>query len=342
MVTVNVIDTGHIGESDIFTVYSSSRLGKIYYVATYTQDTSFFCVSALSPDTVVLVKKFKQTNIYRLRQYESYRFDGTDGEDLSGTRIESNKPVAVIAGGIVDIGNNGYATDKDGALEQLPPVSSWGHTHTLAPFIGSDLGYVFRIYAGPMLTTVYISDNSMSIVPIRPEEYYEGIGDKVITLISDQPVMVSQYIVGNQRFGYHYASVIIIPPVTSYSSNVTFSVFGYAGITYSVAYYINVVMACTFVDELLLDNNVAVWDDQLSSNDEEMCCVRKAIDTGEHCVEHANPIARFFVYVYGICSPSCVSSFVYPGSDVYFNNETDGLNTTLPTRTGKEVIVTEA
>ncbi|XP_072017957.1 uncharacterized protein [Amphiura filiformis] len=56
MVAVHVIDSESI-EGDVFTVYSSSRLGNVYYVATYTPDTSFFCVTALSPDTVVSVKK---------------------------------------------------------------------------------------------------------------------------------------------------------------------------------------------------------------------------------------------------------------------------------------------
>ncbi|XP_072041377.1 uncharacterized protein [Amphiura filiformis] len=333
MVNVHVIDTVDL-EGDAFTVYSSSRLGTVYYVATYTQDTSFFSVSALYPDTEVSVKN-KFNHKYYLKQYESYRFDGSDGEDLSGTRVESNKPVAVIAGGIVAIGHTGYG---GGALGQLPPVSSWGHTHILAPFIGSDLGYVFRVYAGTILTTVLISDNSMSTIRIMPEDFYEGTSEKVLTLTSDQPVMVSQYIVGNLRFGQHYESMIIIPPVTSYSSNVTFSVFGYEGITYSVAYYINVIMECAYVDGLLLDTKEAEWDDQLFSDNADdipMCCVMKRINinnTGEHYVEHANPNARFFVYVYGICSPSCESSYVYPASDVYFGNETYGL-TTLPTRT---------
>ncbi|XP_072017970.1 uncharacterized protein [Amphiura filiformis] len=333
MITVHVIDTEYI-ESDIFTVYSSSRLGNLYYVATYTPDTSFFCVTAIFPDTVVSVrKKFQQNNIYHLRQYESYSFDGSDGEDLSGTRIESNKPVAVIAGGNVAI--RGWIGNGDGALEQLPPVSSWGHTYVLAPFLYSDL-YVFRVYAGTMFTTLHISNNDT--VTILPEDFYEGTGDKVLTLISDQPVMVSQYLTGRGR--QNFESMIIIPPVTSYTSNVTFSVFRYKGFRnnnrdHLALYYINVVMECTYINGLLLDNQETVWDDQLSSDNKEMCCVRKGIDTGEHYIEHANPNAQFFVYVYSICSGRCASSYVYPASDVYFRNETNG-RTTLPTSTDGE------
>ncbi|XP_072018025.1 uncharacterized protein [Amphiura filiformis] len=329
MVAVHVIDNEFVG-GDVFTVYSSSRLGNVYYVATYTPDTSFFCVTALSPDTVVSVKKkFQQNNIYHLRQYESYRFDGSGGEDLSGTRIESNKPVAVIAGGNVAIrAGIGFG---NGALEQLPPVSSWGHTYVVAPFFNS-YPYVFRVYAGTMLTTLHISNDYRVTIP--PEDFYEGIGDKILTLLSDQPVMVLQYLTGN--FFQNFESMIIMPPVTAYTSNVTFFVFRYKDITiyyHPARYYINVVMECTYIDGLLLDNQATVWDDQLSSDDKEMCCVRKKIHTGEHYVEHANPNAQFFVYVYGICSGPCASSYVYPASDVYFRRDTNG-RTTLPTSTG--------
>ncbi|XP_072046734.1 uncharacterized protein [Amphiura filiformis] len=329
MVAVHVIDTGFI-ESDIFTVYSSSRLGNVYYVATYTPQTSFFCVSALYPDTVVSVKKtLQENNIFHLKQYESYRFDGSNGEDLSGTRIESNKPVAVIAGGETAIGENAWVGNSDGALEQLPPVSSWGHTYVLAPFLLSDLGYFFRVYAGTMLTTLSISDNDT--VTILPEDFYEGTSNEVLTLLSDQPVMVSQYITG--AGSQHFESMIIIPPATSYTSNVTFSVFMHDGtISDLLEYFINVVMECIYIDGLLLDNQETVWDDQLSSDFDDMCCIRKGVNTGEHYVEHANPNAQFFVYVYGICRGRCASSYVYPASDVYFRKETTGL-TTLPPST---------
>ena len=102
-VSVLVIDNEY-GNHDGFVALNSRQLGTQYYIASYipyysSEYLSSFCLSALDEKTQVAIQtRAGQEYEVSLSAYQSYRFDGGKNEDLTGTYINSDKPVAVISG----------------------------------------------------------------------------------------------------------------------------------------------------------------------------------------------------------------------------------------------------
>ena len=274
-------------------VFPSSQLGKRYVIASYrprySPYPSFFCVSSLYENTSVNITT-SDGRLVRvlLSQYASYRFDGIDSEDLSGTQLESDKPIAVISGSRPSISDE---TIYDGIVSFLPSIESWGYHHILTPLQSLIAGYVYRVFAMNINTMINVSDSNM--ITLQPGEYYEGdvSGDTLIKVASDQPVMVVQYFKKEP-------SMLIVPPITSFAdNNVTFPVMTYTN--YGHTYHINIVSECRYTNDFILDDNIRINDwEQFAL--ENMCCIRGQVATGTHTVSRTNPLATFFVFVYAL------------------------------------------
>ncbi|XP_072047497.1 adhesion G-protein coupled receptor G7-like [Amphiura filiformis] len=292
-------------DCDTYLVYSTSQLGTQYYVASYkpyaTRFSSLLCISSIYPNTSInITTPAGETVQIILKRYESYLFDRNEGEDLSGTFVQSNKPIAVISGVIT------YVPDEkvcclDGLIEQLPPVHSWGYTFTLTPFLSLNYGYVYRVFTTIHSATLIMSDGN--ITHIADESFYEEdvTGDTVVSFTSDQPVMAVQYMKGSHANMPDRGdpSMLIVAPNTAFTADVTFPVIEYTG---GHTYYINVILECDYVmdDGVLLDGTHFTSSDSLSSSDNSMCCLRSNVSIGHHTVSHTNPTARFSVIVYAI------------------------------------------
>ena len=306
-------------EGDAFQSIQTSQLGKKYYVASYrpyaTHVSSFVCVSAVNSNTSVSISTQSGLEHVFLQQYESYRYDGRDYQDLSGTLVQSDKPIAVISGSTSLIGSG----TASGILSQLKPTESWGNVYYIFPFKELTSGFVYRVFASDK-TTLDMSDDGVII--IQSGEFYENdvSGNSIVSFQSDQKVMVVQYMksyhAGNNwgGLGRGDPSMVVVQPVSLYTNNVTFPVFEYTRSGHT--YYINVVTECENVDGLVFDDSTqaASWD-MLTTNDQTMCCVRSNVTSGYHSITHANQTARFSVSVYAICN-GCTSSYAYAATGI--------------------------
>ena len=160
LVSVLVIDNEY-GSHDGFVALNSQQLGTQHYIASYkpyhSSDPSFFCLCALGETTQVTIKtRAGQEYDVTLSAYQSYRFDGEIFEDLTGTFINSNKPVSVISGIFtwvpITIGN------IDSLMVQNLPLKSWGTNFVLSPFFGRDSGYIYRVITANTSTSLQISN----------------------------------------------------------------------------------------------------------------------------------------------------------------------------------------
>ena len=323
IVNVHVINNDK-GEGDGFVVIPTDQLGTKHYVESYQpfyeSDPAFVCITALHANTSIYIqtnqKKIRQT----LCQYESYRFDGDQNEDLSGTFVEGDKPIAVISGVLakVLISLRGHA---DGLLVQIPPTNMWGMKYIIAPYQSLDDGYLYRVQTLNISTTLNMSDGEA--IEIRPEEesFYEAdvTENGEISFTSNQPVMVVQYI--KKR-----PAVLIIPPVTRYGHNVTFPVFGFAdlvSVTYS--HFITVIAECSAIySGFSLDGVGVVEWHQNSTVDGAMCYASREVPPGQHSITHTNPVTTFAVSVYGICK--CPSSYAYSAKAYYSQGKYHHIN----------------
>ena len=233
-VIIRAIDHVHVyaiendgAGSDAFQAIPASQLGTKYYVASFRPWFTFYksCVSAIHADTFVLISNSSgHVHNVTLQQYESYRYVGGDLEDLSGTLVQSDKPIAVVSGSYSQIPTGTCCPDM--ILEMLNPVQNYEKTFYAFPFLSLSSGFVYRVFASDLSTMVYMSGGN---VTLEPGEYHEvDIAQDIgVYIEADQPIMVAQYMKGNNANNPPGGdpSMLIVASVLSYTNNVTFPVF---------------------------------------------------------------------------------------------------------------------
>lgn len=120
------------------------------------------------------------------------------GNDLTGSLVESNKPIAVFSGhmraGIPEGFNNIGTTrpSRDHLVEQLPPINLWGNEMIVVPYESSDSPDVVRILSATNGNIVSI--NNGIILPLNAGEFYEIPALPEPSVIqSEFPILVGQY-----------------------------------------------------------------------------------------------------------------------------------------------------
>lgn len=117
--------------------------------------------------------------------------DSLPNPDLTGTLVESNKPVAVFSGHqCADVPLRVPFCNY--IVEQIPPISSWGMHFILGKF-ARRTSYAYRVIAAYPNTKIF--ENSLLVKELGIGEYYENssAGQRNIQLTATKPVLVSQY-----------------------------------------------------------------------------------------------------------------------------------------------------
>ena len=322
-VSVHVmVNEGRAGDG--FLVLPTSRLGTDHYVLSYQPLSrlsrtwsSFILVSASNSDvtTVKITNKSDHKRSISLEKYESYQLISLPGEDLSGSRVIGDHPITVIAG----TENSLVGTDGFGStlVELIPPVCMWGTFVVMSPFAGKDNGYKYRVLGTNVTTNVTIGLSDVETVTLTEGQCYKGdvIDDTIVTIESNYPILVMQYIKGGGKPIAADPSMIFAPSTSMYNRNsTTFPVYSVPG--GSCKYFIHVIIECAFVQGLLYDNNASVgnWK-RLKSDNEEICSVGENVTAGVHTISHEDSEAKFTVAVYGLgVEDNYETSFSYPAS----------------------------
>lgn len=109
--------------------------------------------------------------------------------DLTGTRIESDKPIALYGG------HAGTTIGSDGAtnplLEWMPPISFWDTSFVTAPLPRRSESY-YTIVGHTQNTRVWL--NGFSLLTLSPGESYFFQEDEPIRLTSSHPIAVAQHV----------------------------------------------------------------------------------------------------------------------------------------------------
>ena len=312
---VYVIDNEFAG-GDSFLALPIFELGTKYLVASFSsvdpKYPSFFCVSALNEKTHVGFRSYAgRENHVVLQAYESFRFDGELGEDLTGSLVVSDKPIAVVSGAYTQVPTG---TDRlDGLLEQLPSAESWGRNYILSPFLGRKSGYLYRVISSEHSVLLTISGEG--VASLKAFSIFERriVGDEMISITADCPVMVIQYMTGydSEDPPRGDPSMIVIRPLKAFTNNLTFSVLPLK-VPQHVAYNVHVIVNCSAVNQLVFDNTLPWTNVGLLQNEETlMCLVRGQVGIGVHSTAVMDASERISVYVYAICTV-CGTSYVFP------------------------------
>ena len=194
--------------TDTYLAYPVTVLGKSYRVMGYkwlaSDLLSQMAVIAVEDNTKVSITPSAKTRGGKragvpfeitLDRGEVYQvipdFNPGRPSDLTGSLIESDKPVAVFSGH-----NCAYVPVNDYKacnllVEQMPPLQSWGRQFFVGTLAGRQSS-VIRVLASEDATEIF--ENNIKVATLNTGEFYENPNLKVNTMLTaTKPVLVSQF-----------------------------------------------------------------------------------------------------------------------------------------------------
>lgn len=312
----NVLPVPALGTSYMLQTYDSKKAS-----STYSNDirASFLIVAVKEGTTTVQITPTAktdgnnlpgQTYEVTLSQFQSYHVmtknysdDNKDG-DFSGTRIVSDKPIAVFNGNTLAAvpGGSGATSGYDHIFEQAMPTNYWGKqfvvTSSRCP-TGMELG-------DDEVKITALEDNT--IVTCNRHTMFElNSGESTsftmnletsscVYMESNNPIAVYLYNHSHGSTGEQYGdpSMVWISPVEQTLQEVTFSTFNVQEVNY---HFVNVVCYTEHVSDMTLDGaNISSHFTPVPSNP-VFSYARESISHDIHTLRCSG---GFIAHVYGI------------------------------------------
>lgn len=232
--------------TDTYLAFPVDALGLAYRAVGYkwlSDDLlSQFAVAATEDNTTVTITPSIRTSggepagtPYRvtLNRGDVYQvrpaFDPTREDDLTGSLITADKPVAVFSGH-----NCAYVPERSWKAcnllaEQLPPVDTWGKEFVVGNFAGRSSS-VIRVVAHHDGTVVY--ENGREVAALNAGQFYENpMVTEPVLVRGTEPVLVMQYAKGFTAPTQAWEGVdslgdpmmILIPPADQYLNSYNFA-----------------------------------------------------------------------------------------------------------------------
>lgn len=352
--------------SDVAVIFPKESIGTDYYTMCYQPhiDSYFdeygieyyrsgrnseFLIVATENNTKVTINPSKVTdknkpanlpfyitlNKGEVFQVQSMNHANLTGQgDLTGSRIQSDKPVAVYSGALATTVPADANVDAwDHLYEQMPPVPTWGKKFITVPLKGRSKD-VFRVMASQNNTTVRIG--SRPPVLLNQGAFYEFVlnENEPALVESNRPVLLAQFMVSNSvdRPSDHNMYdwdgdpfMVIVSPVDQTRESVTF--VAYDSKNMADKFYVNVVTKDDATKQVTLDGNAVPFQTLLNSG---YSLAQVKITKGSHKLKSTESGKGFIAYVYGYGS---VESYGYGvgfnlnykldlGGDPYFVKDT--------------------
>jgi len=206
----------NVHSNDASLLLPSNTWGTEYYAMTRKQlgvatiqNRGYFTVVAALPDTKVTVTLMTSSSAgtgvpnaipkgvpttFTLQPYEVLNIESNGpNKDLTGSRIASDKPVAVFGGHEASFSSEDCCADH---LEhQLLPVSSWGTTYVATksgPRAAED--DYWRILAAEDDTEIQTIPDQGPMPVLKQGEFFEVKSSKDFVIVSKKPIMVGQFL----------------------------------------------------------------------------------------------------------------------------------------------------
>ncbi|HVK39546.1 MAG TPA: hypothetical protein VNA88_13495, partial [Candidatus Kapabacteria bacterium] len=218
-------------------------------------------------------------------------FDPSATSDLSGTLVQSTKPVAVFSGH-----NCSYVPDLtvkacNLLAEQMPPVSSWGTTFGVGRIEARSYSMI-RVMARQDSTLVAL--DGKEVATLKAGEFFEHrlVGNGLV--VASRPVLVAQFAPGfDNGDNVGDPMMIVVPPVEQFDN------------VYSIAtpvrgpfrHFVNIIARTSTIEELAVDGHPVDQRrfKQLGTTDYSVGQIE--IPYGSHVVSGRE---RFGLYQYGL------------------------------------------
>lgn len=233
-------------------------------------------------------------------------------EDLTGSRVVSNKPISFVSGHeCASVPSDvGYC---DQLAEQIPPTATWGREFYTAPVADRQSYDTFKVLASRDDTT-FVGDCLSQGDEPQPIEISLSAGEAVQFVVnseyfcrftSNRPTVLFQFSVGNLVDNATLADpfMVMIPPREQYQDKYFVSTFDLGA---QASSSIGIVVPSAYDrDGVLLNGEPLVpangWVDIPCMGDREGTCAsisRVTVESGNHFLTHVNPDARYSVVVH--------------------------------------------
>lgn len=230
---------------------------------------------------------------YQMLQLQTYG-------DLSGTYINSTKPVGVLGGN--QRTNIGIGKSSDHLVEQLAPVTTWGKNFVTVPIPLRTTGDYFRFVASEDSTYVVISgDYSSSFTIALKGTFIERTipSGAYTKIVANKPISVFQFCMSEQKPTEESDSLLMyIPPMEQYGADYTFSTPKWSHGSYSN--YFMFVVKSSEKDGLRWNGAkfpAGTVYNAVGGTDYVAGYI--SIPEGYHVIRHTSPISIFGGYLYG-------------------------------------------
>ncbi|MEO5930902.1 MAG: hypothetical protein ABIR47_13275 [Candidatus Kapaibacterium sp.] len=236
-------------------------------------------------------------------------------QDVSGTEIQADKPVALFAGSARVCIPTYLGTNLDNVFEQIPPSEVWGKNALVAPYfpVSSNepsLVHVLAAFNGTNLQVVGSGTGTRNFT-IGAGSVLELPLSEAMSFTATQPILVAQYehsAPDNGNFNDHPIGdpfMMLIPPVEQFDTAYAFQ--SIVNSEFPAEYhYINVVIPANGVGSLRLDG-IAVSATFRPVPGSSFKYAQIQLQPGNHFVK-ADSAFGLYVYGYGHAN-----SYGYPG-----------------------------
>ena len=230
-------------------------------------------------------------------------------ENLSGTKIVTNRPVSVLNGHECgSLSSDTYTCNH--LIEQIPPTALWGDVYYIAP-LANKASYTIKLLAAYNSTVVNIyCHNVMELYAInegevvrRPSQRYE-----YCAIYSSKKVLVVQFSHGGaEDIDYGDPMMTIVPAANQYLNKFDFqTIHNSIGSDYD--HYVNIIVKEHYYQPnmiYLIAGGVGrslvmqQWVPIQVNNITEAYATQVSIPEGVAQVFHTNPTAQMMTIVYG-------------------------------------------
>ena len=303
----------HVGTSDAFLALPCDQLPVAeyeYYAVSYGFVSRALLVGC-SDDTTITTP----SSTFTLNQQETYLIESSEGEDITGTRIVSNKPISFFPGHRCTNVPSAISF-CDHLTEQVPPTAIWGQSFLAASFQGRQSGELFRILAAANATTVIVNCTTftepLSFLLNSTGSWEEVFvdADSFCSIESDNPILVMEFGLGFQLDRVGDPFMTMVPPIEQNSNNYVFSVLSEFSTNFITVFVAPEFFQSEriFVDRMSLENSS--WTEVYCTSGICGFLTRVPLLPGEHRLYHQDADARVGLIAYGFNE---VNSYGYPG-----------------------------
>jgi hypothetical protein len=299
------------GTTDAFATLPIQSLGQEYMVlawpghATSELHRSELAIAAIEDGTNVTITPAATVGTrlagvpytITLDRLDGYQLMAAGG-DLTGSVIDSDKPIAVFGGnqcGQVPV-NYGFC---DHLAEQMPPLEMWGTQSLMVPLATRLGGDTVRTLAAYDNTTVlFWGTLGFTTAILNAGEYVDLILEGNFNVTASNRILVAQYSNGTLWDGQQGdPSMTLLPPANRFLKSLSFSTPAYQFATN----YVNIVAvsADALGGSVLLDGVPVPASSFTAMPGSPYYGAQVAISVGSHRVQSPNPVG---LYVYGFAN----------------------------------------